>query len=168
MAKASPFMQKTLSIIKTPLIGLLTAIVLMPSAHAVAPKDFVIACPATIETTQKLRNSTPAGWMQVADVMNKVPITPWNNTHRLREIGFSDGHPSKLAILVPDNTNDYGRGRKFVQRWTRAGTTDLYAYCEYNQTTVQLTQQIPSIYKVCEVRYNNNQSIELIGASCHK
>lgn len=154
---------------KTPCTGALALIaMLFAAAHAAEPKEFVIACPAAIETTQMLRHPTPPGWIQVADVPDHDSSKQWKNTHRLRGIRFSDGHPSNLATLAPENADEYGRGRKFVQRWSLFDSTDFYATCEYNQTTVELTHPIPAGYKVCEVRYEKQPSIELVGASCIK
>lgn len=158
----------TLGIMKTLLIGSLAAVAIVPSANAAESREFVIACPASIETTQQLRNPVPAGWLQVADVVERDSAKRWMNTHRLRGISFSDGHPSDLVTLVPDNPNEYGRGRKFAQRWTLIDSKGLYATCSYDQTTVELTRPIPSGYKVCEVRYEKNPSIELLGALCFK
>lgn len=149
-------------------IGALVAIAASPATHAAEPKEFVIACPATVETTQTLRVQTPPGWIQVADVADHGSSKQWKNTHRLRGVGFSDGHPSNLVTLVPENSNEYGRGSKFVQRWTLIDSKGLYATCEYDQTTVELTRPIPAGYKVCEVRYEKKPSIELVRASCIK
>lgn len=150
------------------LIGLFVAVAAMPLARAGDQAVHVIACPDMITTTQKLKAPTSDGWQEVGDSAPFGKPGEWNDGHSFGGVSFFSSHPSELVQLVPDNANSYGRGRRFVQRWTFTDTAGAYVACNYDRTTVTITRPIPSGYKRCEVRYEKKRTIEIVGISCLK
>ena len=150
------------------LIGIFLAVAAMSSARANGPAVHVIACPDTITTTQKLKAQTSDGWQEVGDPAPFGKPGQSDNRHSFGGVSFFSSHPSELVQLVPDNTNSYGQGRRFVQRWTFTDTAGSYVACNYDRTTVTITRPIPPGYKRCEVRYEKKRSIEIVGISCLK
>ena len=136
------------------------------AAQAAGNGSYAISCPATIETTQNLRSQTPVGWSEVSNLEAGVASSRWKNTHWLKGVSFSTGHPSALMILAPDNSNESWRGRTFISYWTFYDAAGVYVSCSYSGTTVELTQRVPDGFKRCEVRYEKNANPQIVGVSC--
>jgi len=111
------------------LIGLLSVVV-VHSIHAA--ERF---CPETIEVTQSIKH-TPKGWS----------VDYEHRPHYLTTISVSDGHPSELAILKPDNGDS-----DELAYWTLDphNTRPYWVTCSYLGTSAVLQKQLPQNISGC-------------------
>ena len=101
-----------------------------------------VMCPKSIETKQDVA----------------APQKPWeslggSSSHELEGVIVYDGHPSRMASLVPDN--EVTRAGKPVAVWTftQTATKRIWLQCTYRGTSATLARQLDASLKSCEVTY---------------
>jgi hypothetical protein len=135
-----------------------TACLSFVAATAAASESVELSCPPFIHTRQGIVGDPPVGW-------SLPSAEPVENRLYLSGVQFFSGHPSELAILVPDNPHEFGTRRRVVQRWSFADTLGIYVSCQYVSTTVQLTQAVPPGFRRCEVSFERSR---ILGVVCKK
>jgi len=73
-----------------------------------------------------------------------------NVKYGLSNIQFSSGDPSEYAWLVPDTDKKHSATWQFVPK-SKEG---YWITCEYQLTSVTLTQRLPDDVKSCTVEYD--------------
>lgn len=96
-------------------------------------------CPKEINTLEHIQTS-PKGWETLKEIENNY----------LGNVSFYSGHPKAQASLKPLLINKKKAEWKFSTRDT------IYIVCHYNQTGIELTQQLPEKTKGCTVIFNQN------------
>ncbi len=105
-------------------------------AHSV----YVAKCPPAINVTQKLVDSF-SDW----HLFN--PPTQ----HYLSHVEMYSGNPAELASLKPDFSNS----DKTI--WSFQQDSKNYIVCEYNDTSIKLTQLLPPGITTCTIWYKKYQ-----------
>ncbi|CEK10510.1 STY0301 family protein [Legionella hackeliae] len=94
-------------------------------------------CPDKIAVKEQLLK-LPTGWESLT---SDIP-------HFLNGISVYSGHPRDLVALKPDAINE----KKAM--WSFSTKDTIYVVCEYNGTSIILTQKIPAKIRHCELIYN--------------
>ncbi len=122
--------------IKKKCYGLLLILFFLTSS-SYAVNSFSIKCPANLQVSQSLTNKYP-GWRSLV-------IQP---RYYLSNVTFYSGKPEELASLIPDSSTQ----KNAV--WNFSSNDQIYLTCEYNQTSIQLTQKLPKSVTQCQVWYD--------------
>ncbi|KTC86606.1 STY0301 family protein [Legionella brunensis] len=94
-------------------------------------------CPEKIQVSERVI-LPPSGW----ELLAKEP------NYFLEGISIYAGHPKELASLKPDFAS------KGKAKWSFAANDTIYVVCEYNETSIRLTKQLPEKIISCEVIYD--------------
>ncbi|HTZ00438.1 MAG TPA: STY0301 family protein [Rhodocyclaceae bacterium] len=135
---------------------LLCALLLM-SLPAVASDEIEFRCPPRISAIQKLAQPVP-GWRE---------SLPADDGHFLALAMFSDGAPEKQAWLVPDS-EDQPKNKVSTAKWKFAASENIWLSCQYRQTTVMVSRQLPAGLKRCSIRMDPSKAIEVQRVWCEK
>ncbi|KGP63312.1 hypothetical protein EP47_09270 [Legionella norrlandica] len=100
---------------------------------------YIPQCPKEINTLEHIQTS-PQGWETLTGIKNNY----------LSRVSFYSGHPKSQASLKPNHSN------KRKSEWKFSPYDTIYIVCHYNQTGIELTQQLPQKIKSCTVTYNLN------------
>ncbi|MFO8871980.1 STY0301 family protein [Legionella pneumophila serogroup 1] len=102
-------------------------------------KTYIPQCPKEINTLERIQTS-PDGWETLSGIKNNY----------LGNVSFYSGHPKAQASLKPNRIN------KKKAEWKFSPHDTIYIVCHYNQTGIELTQQLPQKTKGCTVIFNPN------------
>ena len=97
-------------------------------------------CPAKIDTAQSLTQSFD-GWSSYQDTVNGV--------QNLKGIQVYDGPPEELASLIPDNEEAGKQEEKSFWTFNVQNGRAIWIACEYYQSTVALTRELPLGVEKC-------------------
>ena len=110
-------------------------------------------CPQEIKTEQHPK-TIPPGWSTSNDAGNLT----LEKSHLLTGTGFYDGPPEERALLAPTQTRKHGKN--FSNLWKLdSGAGKYWFACNYNQTTVLLTKQLPEKPLHCTAEYAGDSPI---------
>ncbi len=107
-----------------------------------------LSCPAEIATQQQIM-ATPAGWKSSVD----SSALSAQQGHPAHSIGFYNGTPEEGALLAPDQSKV--RGKKMTSTWVLPGKEKYWFSCNYHQTKLVLSKQLPDPPLRCEAQYDN-------------
>ncbi len=148
-------------------IRFIIVIAVLLAAPVARGQSLDMSCPRTIETKQALAGVPPNTWSPV--LIAEQPVAGSDVlTHRLANVQFTSGPASERAFLVPDNPNSFGKGKRFVQRWSSVDAQRAHVVCEYTSTFVHLSRAVPAGYKRCEVAYENGQPPTVLAVTCKR
>src|SRR5262245_29789973 len=102
-----------------------------------AGSSYMVQCPGKIAVTQNISNKYP-GWRSITTQPN----------HYLRGVTLFSGKPEEMASLVPDSS------KQDKSTWTFSANEQIYISCEYNETSIQLTQALPAHTASCSIFYD--------------
>lgn len=116
-----------------------------PPAGPATAGPLEIACPETVDVDQKLKSPVD-GWTAI---VGSLP-------NRLANVAFYDGPPEQMASLVP--TKEGKRNGREYATWDLESTNETsrpaWIVCEYSDTQVALSRQLPGSVTECNVTYN--------------
>ncbi|MFO0576884.1 MAG: STY0301 family protein [Polyangia bacterium] len=88
-----------------------------------------------------------------------------SSKYRLKAINFYEGHPSRLFVLKFDEQTErrkHGNSPKenwsALWRFQSIGPDGIWFVCEYEDTTMILTRQVPSASSQCEISYETTSA----------
>lgn len=120
-------------------IILVTFLFLISFNSANASSTYTIHCPENIAVAQKAAK-TYDGWRSITTQPN----------YYLSGVTLFSGKPEEMASLKPDTSNHA------KSTWKFSSNEQIYVVCEYNQTSIQLTQSLPQHTTTCIVDYDQN------------
>lgn len=112
-------------------------IYLLTILPAFAAKQWQIKCPSQIQVNQSA-STTYSGWRTLQPTAN----------HYLNGVMFYSGKPEEMASLKPEKMT------QTQSTWIFSPTDQIYIVCEYDKTSLQLTQLLPGKVTECTVRYD--------------
>ena len=123
-------------------VGLVLLFSCLSRGAFAADRDHLLSCPESIKVTEKA-SGVDAAW--------QVTLDKGRGEYSLENIGFYAGHPSRMASLVPDSTDDSAGERKSIWRFPQDGSTRYWIACSYRNTRLLATKKLRAGVKTCEV-----------------
>lgn len=120
---------------------LLLAAIALPGAGAVAG-ELRIDCPESIAAVESLDGAGEA-WQVETDLGKRGKF--------LDSISVFSGPPAEMASLVPDRTSRKKQLRTSTWQFAAPSTAAYWVACTYTNSTLQLTRQLPSGVRRCEL-----------------
>jgi hypothetical protein len=114
-----------------------------------------IAVPPTVETNQQIVKC-PDGWRVFDEIEN---VKPEKSPHRLRDISVYDGHPSRMASMIPDVDQEVKSKKRWISLWKLMPVSKdgSWIKCSYGGTRLGLCMPLPQ--KATEIRITSNTEI---------
>jgi hypothetical protein len=110
---------------------------------AVRAAEISLSCPPSIQVDSKTAAAPPAGW--------EAHQPGGQATRALTAAGFTDGHPKDNAVLRPASATRAATQYKFPADYPDG----VWISCSYRDTTIFLTQKLPSGVKSCVIQYRD-------------
>lgn len=123
-----------------------------------APFARDITCPQTIVTSESALIETP-GWEAIGS----------QQQHPIENAEIYDGHPSELASLVPDTSEDQGSVHLAIWNLAIDRERDTWIGCHYRGSTIMLARKIKGSATRCIFTYEPKGPTtpgKLIGMAC--
>ena len=107
-----------------------------------ADRDDPLTCPESIKVTEKA-SGVDAAW--------QITVDKGRGGYLLDNVGFYFGHPSGMASLVPDSSDDSSGERKSIWRFPPDNSTRYWIACSYHNTRLLVTKELRAGVKTCQV-----------------
>lgn len=115
----------------------ITGLYLLGFSVLIHAESYSPQCPPEISTLDQIINA-PSGWEPL--------IEPSKNF--LNGVTFYSGHPKENVSLKPEFIN------KKNSQWKFSPQDSIYLVCHYNNSQIDLTQQLKKNTTICTVKYN--------------
>ena len=122
---------------------LCSLVLMFATANAMAVD---IACPAKIETAQKLLKPV-AGWQAFVRPIGDHKTVQWS---RVARIDLYSGHPNEIAELKPDDENAPSPSWSFDR--PAAVELPLWMSCVYFDTRIEFVKALPVNVRKCTAK----------------
>ena len=120
---------------------LLLAAIALPCVGAAAG-ELAIVCPESIAAVESLSTADDV-WRVESDLGKRGKF--------LDSISVFSGPPAEMASLVPDRTSRKKQLRTSTWQFAAPSTAAYWVACTYTNSTLQLTRQLPSGVRRCEL-----------------
>jgi hypothetical protein len=125
-------------------------------------------CPIRIMTTQSSVSPLPE-WHQSTE----RPFTTNderfknNSENYLATVLFYEGAPEGRGALISDN-EEKANAKVWDAEWSFSSSEKIWLVCQYRQTTVMLSKQLPNGIKRCFVRFDRIKGNTVQKVWCEK
>jgi hypothetical protein len=125
-------------------------------------------CPIRIMTTHTLATPLP-DWHQSTERPFTTNDEKFKNNseHNLATAMFYEGAPEELGALIPDN-EEKANSKVWDAEWSFSSSESIWLVCQYRQTTVRLSKQLPPGINRCFVRFDRTKGINVQKIWCDK